>query len=168
MPRGRGPQQNAGAAEASGDVYCFLHAAARIEAGAAEAIRGALRDPAVAGSNFRMVFSRRPHDQFLAAFYHVLRQLRMFYGDSAIFYRAATFEAAGDFPPHPIMEDLAFVHRLYRQGWLSYLPLRMSTSSRRWEHGGLRQAWASWLVIQLLYFLRVPPARLAVLYRHIR
>ena len=44
-PRGRGSQLNAGARAARGDVLCFLHADARLPAGAARAIRRALDDP---------------------------------------------------------------------------------------------------------------------------
>ena len=47
----------------------------------------------------------------------------------------------------------------------SYLGL---LGERRWEEGGVAQAWASWLVIQALYYARVPPPKLAALYRHIR
>ena len=165
--RGRGPQLNLGAREAAGRIYCFLHADARLHPASGRAIRAALRDPTVVGGNFRIRFGDGAHERFLAAFCQVIRQLRMYYGDSAIFCRARAFEAAGGFPPYPLMEDLAFVHRLHRLGRMAYLAPPVSASPRRWQRGGIAQAWASWLVIQGGYFLHVPPARLARVYRQI-
>jgi rSAM/selenodomain-associated transferase 2 len=165
---GRGGQLNAGAKAARGDVLCFLHADARLTPGASDAIREALQDERVVGGNFRIRFGTSKHARFLAAFYHVIRQVRMYYGDSAVFCRAEAFEAAGGFPPFPLMEDLAFVQRLHRLGRMAYLEGPVHASPRRWEQGGIAQAWASWIVIQTLYFLHVPPERLARLYRHIR
>ena len=166
--RGRGSQLNLGAAEAEGAVLCFLHADARLAPDAGRQIEAALRDPRTAGGNFRVRFGSSLHGRGLAAFYHVIRQLGLYYGDSAIFCRRSAFEAAGGFPPHPIMEDVAMAQRLRRRGRVAYLRGPVHASPRRWEHGGLAQAWASWLVIQSLYFAHVPPARLATLYRHIR
>ena len=131
-------------------------------------MRAALRDPAVVGGNFRIRFGGGAHGRLLVAFYHVIRHLRIYYGDSAIFCRSEAFTAAGGFPPYPLMEDLAFVHRLHRRGRMAYLAPPVSASPRRWEQGGIAQAWASWLVIQGGYFLHVPPGRLARLYRQIR
>lgn len=66
------------------------------------------------------------------------------------------------------MEDVAFVNRLRRVGRMAYLDDRVSASPRRWERDGIPQAWASWLVIQSLYWAGVSPRRLGALYRHIR
>jgi rSAM/selenodomain-associated transferase 2 len=166
--RGRGPQQNAGAAATYGEVLCFLHADVRLPAHAADEIRGALVDDRVVGGNFRVVFGASAHGRILSAFYHVIRRLGLFYGDSTIFCRREAFEAVRGFPPHPIMEDVALAQRLRRRGQMAYVAGPVRASPRRWEHGGIAQAWASWLVIQSLYFAHVPPTRLARLYRHIR
>jgi rSAM/selenodomain-associated transferase 2 len=166
--RGRGPQLNAGAAVAAGDILWFIHADARVAPESGDAIRNALLGSEVVGGNFRIRFGASRHGRFLTAFYHVIRQFRVFYGDSAIFCRRSTFDAVGGFPPYPIMEDLKFVHALYRQGGMAYLQSPVSASPRRWEQGGVARTWAAWLVIQGLYFARVDPHRLAGLYRHIR
>lgn len=165
---GRGPQLNAGASLASGDVLCFVHADVRLPVDAAAQIAAALKDPAVIAGNFRVRFGRGGHGRFLAAFYHVIRQLRLFYGDSALWVRRDTFERSGGFPPFPLMEDVAFAHRLMALGRVAYLPGPVEASPRRWVEGGLARTWASWIVIQTLYFYRVPPPLLARLYRHIR
>lgn len=166
--RGRGPQLNLGASVARGRIYCFLHADARLHPDAGRAMRAALRDPAVVGGNHAISFGNDANGRFLAAFYHVIRQLRMYYGDSAIFCRADAFAAVGGFPPYPLMEDLKFVHRLHRLGRMAHLSPRVTASPRRWRRGGVGQAWAAWLVIQGGYFLGISPHRLARLYKHIR
>lgn len=166
--RGRGPQLNAGAAAAGGDVLCFLHADARLAPAAGMQMASALDDARAVGGNFRIAFGGSLHARALAAFYHVIRRLGIYYGDSAIFCRRDAFEAAGGFPPHPIMEDLALTRSLRRLGRMAYLEGPVRASPRRWEHGGLARTWASWLVIQGLWFARVPPTQLAGLYRHIR
>ncbi len=91
--RGRGPQLNLGAAHAAGDVLCFLQTDVRLHPRAGDAMRLALADPRLVGGNFRVDFGPSPHARFLAAFCHVIRQLRVYYGDSAIFCRAAAFRA---------------------------------------------------------------------------
>src|SRR5262249_54043541 len=54
-PRGRGVQQNRGAAASSGDVLLFLHADCRLEAGALDLLRRFVRrHPRVPGGCFRM------------------------------------------------------------------------------------------------------------------
>ncbi|MEE8338364.1 MAG: TIGR04283 family arsenosugar biosynthesis glycosyltransferase [Dehalococcoidia bacterium] len=166
--RGRGTQQNAGAAEASGDLLCFLHADVRLPRGAVDAMRVALADRSVAGGNFRVRFGGSLHGHFLAAFYHVIRRLGVYYGDSTIFCRREAFEAVGGFPSYPLMEDMKLVSRLRRVGRMAYLHGPVAASPRRWEQAGIAQAWASWLVIQSLYWCGVSPWRLATLYRHIR
>jgi rSAM/selenodomain-associated transferase 2 len=166
--RGRGLQLNTGAAVARDSVLCFLHADARLAPDAARQIASALDDPRVVGGNFRIRFGGSLHGRVLAAFYHVIRRLGVYYGDSAIFCRREAFEAAGGFPPHPIMEDLALARTLRRHGRMAYLEGPAYASPRRWEQGGIARTWASWLVIQGLWFARVPPARLAGLYRQIR
>ena len=160
----------AGAHAARGAALWFVHADVRPPPGGAVAIRRALDRPEVVGGSFRIDFGASLHGRFLAAVYHVLRRLGVYYGDSAVFCRREALAAVGGVPPHPIMEDLALVRRLARHGEMVYVeeagPVR--ASARRWEQGGLARTWASWLVVQGLYWAHVPPARLAALYRHVR
>lgn len=167
-PRGRGPQLNVGAAAARCDALLFQHADVRLPRDAARAVLAALAEPRTLGGNFRVRFGGTLHGRLLAAFYEVIRSMHVCYGDSAIFCRRDAFEHLGGFPPSPIMEDLTFVRRLRRHGRFAHLAETVHASPRRWEQGGIAQAWASWIVIQSLYEFGVPPARLGALYRHIR
>lgn len=167
-PRGRGTQLNAGAAASSGDVLVFLHADGALPPDAVSQIDRALQELGVIGGNFRIDFGPSAHARFLAAFYHVIRRLTVYYGDSAIWCQRRDFEAVGGFPPFPLMEDLKMAHLLGRRGRMAYLPGPVQASPRRWLQGGLVRTWASWIVIQTLYFYNVSPGRLARLYRQIR
>ncbi len=54
--RGRGPQMNAGAAVADGEILLFVHADCLLPQDAGDAICAALSDPAVAGGAFPLCF----------------------------------------------------------------------------------------------------------------
>jgi len=165
----RAVQMNAGAKVASGSVLLFLHADARLAPGSAERIRRALDDPAVAGGNFDIRYEGG--DWAAMCFTRVNRWRRkwgIFYGDSGIFCRTATFERLNGYKPWPIMEDYDFARRLSRCGKLALLDEPIRVSDRRWRSAGLLRTLWSWFLIQGLYLLGIPPHRLARLYRHVR
>ncbi len=135
--RGRGRQMDTGARVAVGAWLVFLHADTRLEEGWRAALEAL---PAgVAGGAFRFaVDSPRFAFRVLEAGVRARgRLLRLPYGDQALFARRAAYEAAGGFPPLPILEDLAFVRRLRGQGRFALLRPRAFTSARRWERHGL-------------------------------
>jgi hypothetical protein len=80
----------------------------------------------------------------------------------------AAFEELGGFREWPLLEDLEFIRRLGRRGRVAVLPLRVTTSARRFEAGGpLRTVLRNWW-IWMLYALGVSPHRLARLYGNVR
>ena len=82
-------------------------------------------------------------------------------GDQAIFATRAAFDAAGGFPPIPLMEDVALSKALKRISPPACLRLRVLTSGRRWErHGTLRTIVLMWR-LRLAYALGADPERLA-------
>jgi hypothetical protein len=91
--------------------------------------------------------------------------LQLPYGDQALFVRRWVFGELNGFPEMPIMEDYEFVRRLRRLGELALIDDAVLTSARRWQHlGVLRTTLINTLVI-LGYHCRVPPTKLAALYR---
>ena len=168
--RGRGPQLNAGAAQATGDVVVFLHADVRLPPDAFAAIESALVDEDVVGGCFRVRFGRGPHEAFLAVFYDLLRfgARGIVYGDAAVFVRRETFLGLGGFRDYAIMEDVNLVSRLRGRGRVVQLPQAVIASTRRWRHGGFWRTWASWFALQALYGLRVSPYWLGRMYRAVR
>lgn len=164
--RGRGAQLRAGAAASSGDVLWFVHADSSPGKDSLAAISRALEDEGVAGGNFALVFEGRG----LAArqmtwIYPKLRLLGLSYGDAGIFVRRTAYDAIGGVRPFRLFEDLDLVRRLRPVGRFAHLDCRMVTSSRRFAGRRYALAWATWIVLQILFWAGVSADRLARWYR---
>ena len=149
-PRGRGIQQNRGAAIATGEILLFLHADSWLEAGAiAEVCRFMSRHPKVPGGCFRMQVEAA---NAMFRTIEVAADLRagllgIPYGDQGIFLRRSIFDSLGGFPEIPIMEDVFMSLQLRRSGRVAVLPHRIMVSPRRWARRGiLRQTLRNWLL----------------------
>jgi len=162
-PLGRGAQMNAGAAVASGDVLWFLHADTRPHPGSLQAMRGVLENPEVVGGAFE--YNLDHPGRFFRITESVSnrknRVFRLFFGDMGIFVRRSVFERMGGFRELPLMEDMDLCKRLKEQGCIEIVPLRISTSVRRWlDEGILKNLIRNW-ILQLLWTLGVSPHTLA-------
>lgn len=138
--RGRAVQMNRGAAAARGALLVFCHGDTCLPHGWREAVVAAVSRPGVIGGAFSI--------RFLPArgILHVLNRIpfpvdwRIMYGDQVQFATRSAFERAGGFPEIACMEDVELMRRLHATGTLVRLPLRVTTSSRRFlERGPLRQ-----------------------------
>ena len=79
--------------------------------------------------------------------------------------RARAFVQVGGFPDQPLMEDVEVSRRLKRIGPPLCLRQRVVTSGRRWDQRG---PWRTVLLmwrLRLMYWLGMPPERLAKWYR---
>lgn len=168
-PPGRGPQLNRAAAAAGADVLLVLHADTVLPPGAVEAVREAVAAGAV-GGGFLVRFDAAGFVYRLGERVANLRArlTRAPLGDHGQFVSRAAFEALGGFREWPLLEDLDFIRRLRRRGRVAVLPLRVTTSARRFEAGGpLRTVLGNWL-IWVLYAVGVSPHRLARWYGNVR
>jgi rSAM/selenodomain-associated transferase 2 len=139
-PRGRGVQQNRGAAVAAGDVLLFLHADCWLEEGAVAVLRRFVgRHPRVPGGCFRMrVEAPGPAFRAIDAAAHLRAGvLGMPYGDQGIFVPRWAFDRVSGFPQTRLMEDLLMARKLRRLGRLALLSPRIHVSPRRWRHQGI-------------------------------
>ena len=161
-PRGRGPQLNAGAARATGELLLFLHADTSLPPGALDASRRVLAEKSIVGGNFTFAFDDRSlAGRFLVAVYAVKQQLFcVWYGDSAMFVRRDVFETLGGFDDVPIMEDIRFVERLRRAGRTMRLDLVVKSSARRYR-GHAFVTILRWTALFALYKCGVSPRILA-------
>ena len=169
-PRGRGPQLNAGAAAARGDVLWFVHVDTRPDPSALAGMGRALADPAVVGGGCRIRFDRGgPALAWLRMTSNLrARHLHWIFGDQAMFVRRTVFEHVGGFPELPIMEDLEMSRRLARQGRLVLLRSWCTASARRFVDQGTLRMIVVMQYLKALYFLGVAPERIAERYARAR
>lgn len=165
---GRGTQLNAGARIALGNALLFLHADTELPRNAGNIIAQILTDPKVVGGHFSLVFSGGSFEaKTLTRNYHLIRQLGLCYGDSAMFIRKSVFQKLGGFQDIPLFEDYNLYRRMKALGKVVPLPDEAITSSRRFE-GRFFRTFALWVALQSLYWLGVSPHFLNKLYRHAR
>lgn len=163
---GRARQMNAGARAAVGDVLLFLHADARLPPDGVEAVRAAMRDPAVVAGRFDLVYERARWPYPWIAWSGNLRSrlTGICTGDQTIFVRRAAFEAVGGYPEIPLMEDVELSRRLKRLGRMACLRACVAGSTRKYRQEGVWRTVALMALLRMLYALGVPPERLHRLY----
>ncbi|HLE85978.1 MAG TPA: hypothetical protein VJG13_16695, partial [Thermoanaerobaculia bacterium] len=168
-PASRGGQLNRAAAAAAAYVLLFLHADTVLPPGALDAVRAAVAAGAP-GGGFLLRFDSERRLMRLGGRLVGLRTrlTRAPLGDQAQFVTREAFRELGGFREWPILEDLDLVRRLRRRGRVAILPLRVTTSARRYEtEGVLRTVARNWWIWGL-YVCGISPHRLARLYRPIR
>jgi rSAM/selenodomain-associated transferase 2 len=167
--RGRGVQLHAGARLARGDILWFIHADTLPSADAPPQIVQALARVTVQGGCCSVRFdSASPEARFLAFLYARLRRFGLCYGDATLFVRRRDYEQMRGYRPFPLFEDVDLVRRLRQRGRLICLRAEVIASSRRFEGGNFVRTLLWRMVLQLLYWLGVPPHALARLYVPVR
>ena len=162
-PLGRGAQMNAGARRATGEWLLFLHADSRLADGWLDALQRAVAHHDLIGGWFRFSLDA---GAWQARVIERLVDLRVWlfklpYGDQGFFVRRDVFASLGGYREWPLMEDVDFIRRLRRSGRLVQLPMRLTTSARRWERDGWFRRSTRNLVLVSLYSLGVAPQTLA-------
>jgi len=164
-PRGRARQMNAGARIARESILLFLHADTRLPPGALPAVVAALSERAWGRFDVRLSGHRRVFRVIERLISLRSRCTGIATGDQAMFMRRSCFEQVGGFPDIPLMEDLALSRALRCLGRPACLRLRVETSSRRWESGGVvRTVFLMWR-LRFAFALGASPSRLAPRYR---
>ena len=165
---GRARQLQTGVDATDAETVLFLHADTILPIGWADAVRGVLSDPAVAGGAFAFRFSARDRAQAgfglrLVEWGARVRSHRfgLPYGDQALFVRRSVLAELGGVPQVAIMEDLDLVQAIRRAGRLALLPEEVSTSARRHLDGGVLRTALGHVLALLAFGLGVDRARVA-------
>jgi rSAM/selenodomain-associated transferase 2 len=158
---GRARQMNAGAALAKGRWLLFLHADSNMPPGWFEGFTSHTRN--VGGGWFQFAID---HEAWQARMVEEgvrwrVRLLHLPFGDQGLFVRRDVFDRLDGFRDIPLMEDVDFVRRLVKETSVVEIPLPIGTSARRWLADGWIRRSTRNLILLTLFFLRVPPARLA-------
>ena len=170
---------NAGAAAATGDLLCFLHADTRPAANYLAAAAAALADPRTVLVGGRCVLTGPHGPSRLTTLHHRLKThygplvycprrhlfggMRLLFGDQALACRAEDFAAVGGFDESlPVMEDADLCLRLNRRfapagGRVRELPVRIETSDRRVRAWGVTRANLTFLAVSLAWAYGAPP-----------
>ncbi len=165
--RSRGRQLNKGAERASGDYLIFLHADSILPHGWDKEVRRGLTDQGNILGAFTLKLSRSYRTLRIVESMVSLRSslLSMPYGDQGLFLRRGDFfERLGGFKEYPIMEDFDLVRRARGLGKVFISPLKVLTSSRRWERHGVFKTTVLNQAMILGFILGISPQRLARLY----
>lgn len=161
--RGRGVQLAAGAHVATGRTLCFLHADVRLPEAARRALVRLTREELRGAYAFRFRIDAvgwRYRIIELGACLRV-RLFRMPYGDQGLVVSRRAYDAAGGYPPLPLMEDVALVDALNRADGVRALAEELPVSPRRWERDGpFTRTLRNW-GIMLAYRFGATPERLA-------
>ncbi len=160
--RGKGPQQNAGAKAASGDVLLFLHADCLLPPDAGAKLNQIMQEAAIAGGCFLARWSRNSAALRLVSFGMNLRTMirKTSYGDQALFIRRTVFHKVGGFPDWPLFEDTELVRRIKTLGSFKVVHSPVTISARRFEAKGILHSIFLVYFLQIAFLLGVPPARL--------
>jgi rSAM/selenodomain-associated transferase 2 len=161
----RGKQLHEGTKHATGEIFWFVHADTRPQQGCGRQIKGVMKYVAVVGGNFEVIFEGQSRAaKFMTWFYPYLRSIGLCYGDSAFFIRREVYEKIGGFKPIGAFEDLDMYHRLRKEGRFYHLSQTVTSSARRFEQGSFILTFGRWTFLQLLYWLKFSPEKLAEKY----
>lgn len=182
---GRAAQMNLGAAQATGDLLCFVHADTWVPPDGMDAIATTLADPKTACGGFISIMAGKTKTRwgislhnFLKTYYAPLlfhpylffaRGLRLLFGDQVMFCRRADFAACGGFDPaQPILEEADLCLKLCRLGRIRQISRIVQSSDRRVAAWGPIKANAIYLMIGFLWGIGVPGERLKQFYEDVR
>jgi rSAM/selenodomain-associated transferase 2 len=163
--KGRAVQMNEGAHQASGDILIFLHCDTFLPINALPAIKNAINKQQHWG-RFDVQFNSR---HFIFKIIAQMMNWRSRWtgiatGDQVIFMTRPIFNAVGGFPEISLMEDVAICKLLKLVSPPACLPLKATSSSRRWEINGILRTIVLMWTLRLFYFLGKDPNKLAELY----
>lgn len=162
---GRGPQLDAGANAATGDVLLFLHADSVLPPGAGAAVRWAAATAAWGCFSVR-IESADPRLRWCGRYMTARARLTgTATGDMGIWCTRAAFGQAGGFGTRRVGEDLDFCRRLRAISPITVLPLRTTTSARRWEAHGISRTMIRMWFVRGAFYAGAPDTVLRALYR---
>lgn len=162
----RGGQMAAGADAAKGDWLLFLHADTRLEAGWEKEVAVFIRHNEGKAGFFRFAPEGLAgwRARLLAA--GVRWRCRWFflpYGDQGLLISRALYDEVGGYAPLPLMEDVELVRRLGRRRLHGFSACAF-TAAAHYRRGYFRRIGRN-LFCLALYFIGIPPVRIARLYR---
>ncbi len=164
-PKGRAAQMNFGAQQASGSWLLFLHADTHLDS---HHIKHAMGEGALyQWGRFNVRLSGQ-HLMFRVIEWFINWRSRITSvatGDQCLFIRKKLFSEISGFANIPLMEDVEICKRMRKRHKPKNILTPVTTSSRRWHHGGIFKTVFLMWKIRFLYWRGVSPEKLLVLYK---
>jgi len=162
---GRAAQLNYGAQQARGDILYFVHADVGIHPDYVATIRAAVAQGHAAGC-YRFRFDS-PHPLLRLNSYGTrFKGIMSRGGDQTLFITRALFEQLGGFNERfVIMEDFDIIERIRRVAGFHIVPQDVVVSARKYETNGWLRVQLANLTAFSMYFLKLPPTRIARTYK---
>jgi rSAM/selenodomain-associated transferase 2 len=153
-PKGRAVQMNVGARVARGEWLLFLHADTLLPEGALLRVSGLQ----CAAGAFRHAFSGRGWRLRAVSWLHNqrCRYTRVFFGDQAMFVRAALFWRLGGFPEVAVLEDVLLSEKLRQATRPAFLQETVVTDARKFLAKGVWRTTLRALAILLRHETGLP------------
>ncbi len=163
--RGRGAQIATGVAASHGEWLLILHADTRLGTGWEACVHAHMAAAPDRAAYFRFrLDSTDPRARRLErAVAWRCRVLGLPYGDQGLLIARTALAEAGGVRPLPLMEDVDLVRRLPRRPVA--LPADAVTSAAKWERDGWTRRSLHNLGCLALWYVGVPPARIARIYK---
>jgi len=166
-PRGRGAQLAAGAAAATGDWLCFLHADTRPQPGWVGEVASFIGDRHNRARAAYLAYCLDDASATARRLERIVawrsRVLGLPYGDQGLILARDFYRALGGFPPIDLMEDVALVRRIGRKRLVPLQAAALTSAVRYRSEGYLRRSLRN-LCCLSLYFLGVPPRLIGRIY----
>lgn len=166
--KGRALQMNAAAAQATGDVLCFLHADTLSPHNIDEHIFHALQQSRRIWGRFNIQLSgQQPAFRLIERMINLRSCISgVASGDQGIFIYRNVFNRLGGYKAIALMEDIELSKRLRKISKPACIKhAKLITSSRRWEEHGIARTVLLMWKLRLKYFLGTQPQQLASEYR---
>ncbi|MEZ0540853.1 TIGR04283 family arsenosugar biosynthesis glycosyltransferase [Fibrella arboris] len=162
---GRAAQMNYGAQQATGDVLYFVHADVRIHPDFIDDITQALARGYEAG-RYRFRFNSRKVLLRVNSYGTRFSGLMSRGGDQTLFVTRTLFDKLGGFDEYyVIMEDFDIIRRIEAQARFVIIPKDVVVSARKYEANSWLRVQLANLTAVILFACKVPPARIARVYR---
>ena len=164
--RGRGTQLRTGVEAARGAWLLVLHADTVLPAGWSGAVAAHMAHHPEKAAHFGLAFDEGTFPARLVAGWANLRSalFALPYGDQGLLIPRPLHDRVGGYPAIPLMEDVAIVRTIGRRRLRRLAPCAVTSAARYRRQGWMRRGWRNLSTLGL-WFLGVPPERLAERYR---